>query len=77
MKKDYFYEVKETLRWYHRIVLWVRRIIGKPAHPKPRYFMSWDIGRTRDSWIRSKIYPDGTIEIVDHGFIQKPESASI
>jgi len=75
-KQDCIYELPAARRWYHRLVLWLRRIIGKPAPTPPRYFMAWDIGRTRDTWVKSKIYPDGTIEIVETGYNQKPENDS-
>jgi len=45
-----------------RFVGWLRRIFKRP-----QYVMGWDLGEDRDYWVKSRLNPDGTIEIIDHG----------
>ena len=40
---------------------------------KPRYYIGCDVGEGRDYWVKSRLLPDGTIEIVDRGVnLHKP-----
>ena len=70
-KHDQFYELPADRRWYHRFVLWFRRLLGKPA--PPRYFIGVDHGNgyERSCRIKIKVNHDGTKEIVEHDFFEE------
>lgn len=70
-QRDQFYELPAKHRWHHLLVLWFRRLLGKLA--PPRYFMGVDYGNgyERSCWVKIKLNPDGTKEVVAHGFHPK------